>query len=443
MNIPLHPKFQERVKQDPFLGEDLLDAINSSSPVSVRLNPNKQKAELNFLQEVEWCSNGIYLQERPSFTLDPHFHAGTYYPQEAGSMVLDTVFKQLDLDPSPAVLDLCAAPGGKSTLIASFLNNNGILVSNEVIQQRSTILRENMNKWGATNVVVTNNDPKDFQRLPQFFDVVVVDAPCSGEGMFRKDPNSRTEWSEENVQICTARQKRIVMDVWDALKPGGYLIYSTCTFNSSENEDNVSWFRNELGAELKMPVLPEEISKGRNGIGHYFIPGKNNAEGFYLAVLRKPEEHLIRQKYTSKKDFRPQKDLLNLELFAKLENIVVYNWNDKLLALPQGSDEKMLHVQSQMRLQKMGTMLGEVMKKGIIPNEELALNPALINFSERIELEKNLALQFLHGDTFSLSGTHGYQLITYANEPLGWIKHLGNRFNNLYPKEWRIRMNVQ
>lgn len=439
----MHPKFQERVTNDPFLGSALLDALNSQSPVSVRLNPGKLQPELDILDKVLWCSNGIFLKERPSFTLDPSFHAGTYYPQEAGSMVLETIFNQLNLIETPTVLDLCAAPGGKSTLIASFLNNKGILVSNEVIQARSVILRENMNKWGNSNIIVTNNDPKDFQRLPQFFDVIVVDAPCSGEGMFRKDPNSRTEWSEENVQICTGRQKRIVMDVWDSLKPGGYMIYSTCTFNSSENEDNIDWFRHELGAELIDPVLPEEIKKGRNNVGHYFLPGINNSEGFYIAVLRKSDEHLIRQKFTVKKDFRIQKDLLDLTSFANLETSIVYNWNDKLLALPLGSEEQMLHVQSQMRLQKMGTMLGEVMKKGIIPSEELALNPQLINFTNRMVLEKSLALQFLHGDTFQLTGTHGYHLITYLNEPLGWIKHLGNRFNNLYPKEWRIRMNVK
>lgn len=442
MNIPFPVAFEERVKKDLFLGKDLLEALNIIPPVSVRFHPHKTRSLLEIDHAVPWCENGFYLKERPSFTLDPMFHAGSYYPQEAGSMVLDAVLKQLQLPENPKVLDLCAAPGGKSTLITSFLNNEGLLVSNEVIQPRSRILKENLTKWGYTNTVVTNNDPKDFDRLQQFFDVIVVDAPCSGEGMFRKDPKAREEWSEENVQLCCGRQKRIVMDVWDALVPGGFLIYSTCTFNVDENEDNVSWFLSELGAELIPMDLPIPIRAGRNNIGNYCLPGKTETEGFYIAVLQKGDGPKIRQKFSRKNDFHWQKDLLDLPNFAKLDSVTVFNWNDKLLALPKGQEDAMLHVQSQMRLQKMGTTVGDIARKGVIPNEELALNPFLIQFNGKIETEKQQALQYLHGDTFPLAGKHGFQLITYQNEPLGWVKHLGNRFNNLYPKEWRIRMNV-
>lgn len=443
MNIPFDPAFIQRVEKDPFLGAELLVALDTTPPVSVRFHPEKVHSKLDILSEVSWCENAFYLKERPSFTLDPLFHAGSYYPQEAGSMVLDTVLRQLNLPIEPTVLDLCAAPGGKSTLIASFLENKGLLVSNEVIQQRARILKENLNKWGYTNTIVTNNDPKDFERLPDFFDVIVVDAPCSGEGMFRKDPNARTEWSEDNVQLCTGRQKRIVMDVWDSLNPGGFLIYSTCTFNSNENEDNVSWLIDEVGAELIKINVPSPIVEGRNGIGNYCIPGKTETEGFYIAVLQKSDGDRKRQKYMRKGDFVIQKDVMDLSNFAKTDEISIFNWNDKLLALPKGLEDKMLHVQSQLRLQKMGTTLGELAKKGIIPNEELALNPFLNCYQGKIELELQQALNYLHGDTFSLAGNQGFQLMTFQNEPLGWIKHLGNRFNNLYPKEWRIRMNVQ
>jgi NOL1/NOP2/fmu family ribosome biogenesis protein len=374
--------------------------------------------------------------------LDPLFHAGSYYPQEAGSMVLSTVLNALNLPENPRILDLCAAPGGKSTLIASFLKNEGLLVSNEVIQPRARILKENLTKWGFTNTIVTNNDPKDFDRLPQFFDAIVVDAPCSGEGMFRKDTKARQEWSEENVQLCAARQKRIVMDVWDALLPGGFLIYSTCTFNATENEDTVSWFLHELGAELISMSLPPSIQAGRNEIGNYCIPGITESEGFYIAVIQKPDASIGKNRFTRKNDFHWQKDLLDLSSFSNLENVTVFNWNDKLLALPKGQEDAMLHVQSQLRLQKMGTTLGEIARKGVIPNEELALNPFLLNYSGKIDVELKQALNYLHGDTFSLAGKQGFQLITYRQEPLGWVKHLGNRFNNLYPKEWRIRMNV-
>ena len=354
-------------------------------------------------------------------------------------MVLDAVLRQLKLPNEPHVLDLCAAPGGKSTLIASFLDNKGLLVANEVIQQRARILKENLTKWGYSNTVVTNNDPADFQRLPQFFDLMVVDAPCSGEGMFRKDPAARDEWSEDNVRLCSGRQRRIVMDVWDALVPCGLLVYSTCTFNASENEDNVRWFMDEVGAELIPLDLPAPIVQGRNGVGHYCIPGITETEGFFIAVLQKPDEAMIRQRHTRKSEFRAQKDALDCEKYADLSESELINWNDKILALPSKLTDSMLHVQAQLRLQKLGTMVGEISRKGIIPNEELALNPFLNCYTERIEVTKEQSLHFLRGDTFSLLGEHGYQLITFENEPLGWIKHIGNRFNNLYPKEWRIR----
>jgi 16S rRNA C967 or C1407 C5-methylase (RsmB/RsmF family)/NOL1/NOP2/fmu family ribosome biogenesis protein len=439
MNHPLPEAFQARIEQESFPGIALLQALDTVAPVSVRFHPKKHQPILGIRGTVSWCESAVYLHERPQYVFDPLFHAGAYYPQEAGSMVLDHVLRQLNLPNEPKVLDLCAAPGGKSTLIASFLENKGILVANEVIQQRARILKENLTKWGYSNTVVTNNDPADFQRLPQFFDVMVVDAPCSGEGMFRKDPAARDEWSEDNVRLCSGRQKRIVMDVWDALVPGGIMVYSTCTFNTNENEDNVRWFMEELGAELVPMNLPEPIVQGRNGIGHYCIPGVTQTEGFFIAVIQKPDDALIRQRFTRKSEFRAQKDLLDCEKYIDLSESDLINWNEKLIALPSIHMDSMLHVQAQMRLQKLGTMVGDISRKGIIPNEEIALNPFLNCFSERIEVSNEQALHYLRGDTYPLAGKHGYQLITSENEPLGWIKHLGNRFNNLYPKEWRIR----
>jgi 16S rRNA C967 or C1407 C5-methylase (RsmB/RsmF family)/NOL1/NOP2/fmu family ribosome biogenesis protein len=438
--------FEKRVQEDPFLGQSLLDALDSKAPVSVRLHPSKTKPELDFLSEIPWCENGFYLKERPSFTLDPLFHAGCYYPQEAGSMVLDTILRQIPIPEEPIVLDLCAAPGGKSTLIASFLDGKGLLVSNEVIQPRSRILKENLAKWGYSNVVVTNNDPKDFERLPDFFDVAVIDAPCSGEGMFRKDPESRNEWSEDNVQLCAARQKRILADVWDTIKPGGYVIYSTCTFNTLENEENVDFAINELGAELISIDLPLPIRKGRNGSGHYCIPGETEAEGFFVAVLKKQDTEVRKLKYETKKDVKQlsgntMKDL-KLEEFMNTTHHNFFQWNDSILAFPSAVSQQMQHVVSKLRIVKAGTIVAEIQRKGINPHHELALHNNLCTYSKRIELEKGQALQYLHGETFSLSGEQGWQLITYQNQALGWIKHLGNRFNNLYPKEWRIRMRV-
>ena len=227
--IALPKDFVLRVQNDSFLGQELLDALETEQPISIRYNSSKKQAIDQDAAAIPWSKNGVYLKERPSYTLDPLFHAGCYYPQEAGSQFLDAILRQIELPLHPVVLDLCAAPGGKSTLIADFLNGRGLLVANEVIQNRSKILKENLVKWGATNTVVSNNDPAQFSGLTNVFDCIVVDAPCSGEGMFRKDHQARNEWSENNVELCVGRQRRIVMDVWDSLKEDGFLIYSTCS----------------------------------------------------------------------------------------------------------------------------------------------------------------------------------------------------------------------
>lgn len=358
-------------------------------------------------------------------------------------MFLDSVLRQLDLPENPMVLDLCAAPGGKSTLIASFLQNRGLLVSNEVIQPRAKILKENMIKWGVNNSVVSNNDPADFQRTSDFFDLIVVDAPCSGEGMFRKDHASRDEWSQGNVDLCAARQKRIVMDVWDSLQPGGFLVYSTCTFNEQENEANILWLQNEVSAEI-IPIESDHFKKGRNDIGLYALPSLVNTEGFFICVLQKPGEAKERKlKLNKRSEVTQVKSTADMKDFTNLDGMSVLNWSDFSFAVPENLVEAFIYLQHHLRTIKMGTELGEIAKKGLIPNEALALNPFLLNkMLPSIELNLEQALAYLHGDTFSIEGKHGFNLMTFQNEPLGWIKHIGNRFNNLYPKEWRIRMKI-
>jgi len=443
MSAALPPDFVQRVEKDSFLGQGLLTALETVSPVSIRRNPLKTKAVLPELKAIPWCSHAHYLTERPFFTKDPLFHAGTYYPQEAGSMFLDTVLQQLDLPEAPMVLDLCAAPGGKSTLIAAHLSGKGLLVSNEVIQPRARILKENLMKWGAINTIVTNNDPADFQRIPAFFDLIVVDAPCSGEGMFRKDHAARDEWSPGNVELCAGRQKRIVMDVWESLQPGGFLVYSTCTFNAAENEDNVSWLLGELDAEL-IPVDTTHFTPGRAGIGLYALPDRVDTEGFFLAVIRKKGEAGPRRlKLKKTAEVTRVKDKTPFQELADLTHCEVLQWNDYTFALPEAFAEEAIFLQHHLRTIKLGTELGETGRKGLIPHEALSLCPQLLQASiPRIPLTLEQALSYLHGDTFAIDGQHGFSLMTYENEPLGWIKHLGNRFNNLYPKEWRIRMKL-
>ena len=453
-----HPDFKKRIENDLFPGVSLLEALNDEVPVSIRRNPLKVASELPIESEIHWCKNAFYLKERPVFTLDPLFHAGSYYPQEAGSMVIDSVLRQLELPNDPIILDLCGAPGGKSTLVLSFLNESGLLVSNEVIQSRSRILKENCVKWGFSNSIVTNNDPSDFQRLPNFFDAILVDAPCSGEGMFRKDPASRSEWSEDNVSLCSARQKRILGNIWSSLKPGGFIIYSTCTFNADENEENVAWLQSEFAAEVQTVIMPESFVSGRNDVGDYAIPGKTKAEGFFIAVLRKPEDisfsvskktkHGAKGKAKGKSKAKndglsQEKDLSPIQDFVKLDGTVVWRWKEYLLGMPENVADCAMAVYDSMRIVKLGTEIGTLARKGFVPSHDLSMIASLRKVTNSIELAREEALKYLRGETFALSGKRGVQMVSFQNEPLGWIKHLGNRFNNGYPKEWRIKMKLK
>ena len=261
----------------------LFDALAREPEVSVRVNPFKMTLEA--LRDhfgplagdsVEWAAGeAFYLTERPSFTLDPLFHAGGYYVQEASSMyvgvLFDRAFEALGRPSGAAVLDLCAAPGGKTTQLLSHLPSDCLLVANEVVPSRATVLAENVARWGCANAVVTCNDPSAFRR--EHFDIVVVDAPCSGEGMFRKDERAVAEWSPDSVRLCAARQRRILSDIWPTLPSGGFLIYSTCTFNSLEDEDNAEWICSSLGGRcLEM---------------RHFYPGEERGEGFFCSLICK------------------------------------------------------------------------------------------------------------------------------------------------------------
>jgi 16S rRNA C967 or C1407 C5-methylase (RsmB/RsmF family) len=250
-------KFIGRIRRQEYIDtEDLLKALEEPSPVSIRINPSKWNKMPANSESVSWCSSGFYLEGRPSYTLDPLFHSGCYYPQEASGMFIEQIFKQvIEHKEYLRVLDLCGAPGGKSTHLSSLIGSRGLLVANEVIRSRAYVLAENLAKWGKTNAIVTQNDPSAFSQLKDFFDIILVDAPCSGEGMFR-DAVAVNEWSEENTAHCSARQKRILSDVWPSLKGNGILIYSTCTFNPGENEENIKW----LTAKHKAATVEINIS---------------------------------------------------------------------------------------------------------------------------------------------------------------------------------------
>ena len=442
MNLP--EPFVSRTQE--LLKEELpafLDALDYPSPVSVRVNDKMEYLPSD--DTVKWCDAGYYLAERPVFTLDPLLHAGVYYVQEASSMFLQQALNQFVV-PQSVVLDLCAAPGGKSTLISQYLKADGMLVSNEIIRNRAYILAENLIKWGNDTLLVSNNEPKDFQRLPSFFDAVVVDAPCSGEGMFRKDTGAVNEWNEQNVMMCARRQREILTDVWDTLKKDGILIYSTCTYNREENEENVSWMETKLGAELlrlNTDAFPEITVSDK---GYRFFPHKTRGEGFFLSVLRKTSDApSLRIK---KQDKRQQKSEFNeTELKNRLiepENWKIYTDNNMISAFRTKFSDKVELLKSNLHVMHYGITLYEIKGRDLIPHTSLALSKSIqMENVLQAEVELRDALLFLKKETINLSEAEkGFVLIKYRNMPLGWVKNLGNRCNNLYPNEWRIRMKI-
>ena len=438
-------------REQAYLGSqwnDFVAAHQNASPISIRFNPKKIKV-IPKVDLVPWSKYGVYLQDRPSFTLDPSLHTGKYYVQEASSMFLEQAFRQsVDLAKPLNVLDLCAAPGGKSTHLISFMSPDSLLVSNEVIQSRAAILSENIQKWGYCNVVVTNNDPKDFQRLPGFFDVVVVDAPCSGEGLFRKDPTASKEWSEDAVALCSKRQQRILNDVWPTLKTGGALIYSTCTYNELENEENLKMLQERYGLESIPLTINNEwgIDVVEEGpiIGYRFFPHRIKGEGFFISVLRKTAEQQtirLRSQNTFSAPGKNLKDEIS-EWVRTPEDKTYIIRNESIQFLPKSKTPEIDLLVKNLRVIVAGTYAAAVKHNKLIPEHQLALSTEInIDNFNIIPVSLEEALQFLRKDPISFQGTQkGFALVMYEDLPIGWVNVLDNRLNNLYPSEWRIRM---
>jgi len=443
MNLP--QAFAERTKK--LLGDEypLFEKALSDAPsLSVRANDKMNYAPSD--ERVSWCESGFYLRERPLFTADPFFHCGAYYVQEASSMFLAEIVKQFFPD-AERVLDLCAAPGGKSTLLAQNLSENALLVSNEIIRQRANILAENMIKWGNPNVVVTNNKPADFAHLSGYFDAVIVDAPCSGEGMFRKDAQAIAEWSEQNVAMCAKRQREILSDIWKVLKTNGILVYSTCTYNREENEENVRWICQELDAEYLAVDLRGNSEIVESDCGYRFYPHKVRGEGFFISVLRKKQEtsDYKKSRKDAKKETKQKKHDEKLPFLLKSqENYVFLQENNKIKAYSANKKDDFALLNSTLKVLHSGICLGEIKGKDFIPDTSIALSKSLdLNSVNKIEIDYQTAISYLKRENIFLENApKGYLLLTYKNLPLGWIKNLGNRCNNLYPQEWRIRMKI-
>jgi 16S rRNA C967 or C1407 C5-methylase (RsmB/RsmF family)/NOL1/NOP2/fmu family ribosome biogenesis protein len=419
---------------------------------SVRLNPNKKNDGLVFDTDgnVPWSSNGWYLKERPSFTIDPLFHAGAYYVQEASSMFVEQALRQtVDLSVPIKILDLCAAPGGKSTLIQSLITADSLLVSNEVIKTRAGILTENITKWGAANTIVTNNDPKDFQRLENYFDVMVVDAPCSGSGLFRKDPMAIEEWSKNNVELCSQRQQRIIADILPALKPGGVLIYSTCSYSTDEDEAIADWLINDCqlsSVHLQLNAdwnIVETISPLHQAYGYRFYPDQLRGEGFFIAVFRKPAAAATEHNDKipkSRSEKLPAKEIDILRPYLQNRDAFFYiKQKEEILAVPLYLQQELAIIQSALYIKKAGIKLGTIIREELIPDHELALSTLMNQQIPAVELELADALQYLRKQEIKIDAAKkGWALVTYRHLPMGWVKILPNRVNNYYPKEWRI-----
>jgi len=357
-------------------------AFDEEAPTSIRVNPRiVGDGCFDGEKQVPWCSEGYYLNDRPQFTFDPLLHAGCYYVQEASSMFVTHVLRTVDSNhTSQFALDLCAAPGGKSTALRSVLPDDCVLISNEPMGNRAQILLENVTKWGGPNHIVTNNYPRDFRKAKLKFDLILCDVPCSGEGMFRKDPNAISEWSVQNVEKCWQLQREIVADAWECLNPGGLLIYSTCTYNTKENEENIRWILDTYDAQvLDIPVDPSwnitgSLLEGFNEPVYRFIPGITRGEGLFVCALR------------------------------KAGSLEPKPFNAKKLAL------KVLDA--------------EFEKSDVC-----------------VDVDYATALKYLRGEALVLPADtpRGIVTITYQGQPLGPAKNIGNRANNLYPKAWRIK----
>lgn len=520
-NLP--SEFIERTRQ--LMGEAecnaLCRALQADEPVSIRTNTGKNAPAPPQAHPVPWTDNGFYLNRRPAFTFDPLFHAGFYYVQEAASMFIAQAVRRYVNRPV-VMLDLCAAPGGKSTLVRNCLPQGSLLVANEVMRARSQVLAENLIKWGNPEVIVTNNDPADFSRLEERFDVILTDVPCSGEGMFRKDDRAISEWSSEGVELCWKRQRRIVADIWPCLKQGGILIYSTCTFNREENEDNVAWIASTLGAEV-LPVDTETewgITGNLTGEDfpvYRFLPHHTSGEGLFVAVLRKkPDSEAGNFCFTGENTRREEADGCHAgnggEWFAdgispsgdseeekpasvysrrtiaetiytdaerrgrkaegfrkggkgkamqkgsKVSGVSFpketeawiqhagnfsFRMEDTLaIAIPADYAGFYDELKESLRILHTGITLAELKGKDWMPSHTLAMSTVLCKDAfPQTDLTLAQALSYLRREAIILDSSvpKGYVLVTYRHVPLGFVKNLGNRANNLYPQEWRIR----
>ncbi len=413
---------------------DLYESLQSNPTISLRINPKKTNLVPKNSNKVAHCNSAYYLEERPVFTADPAFHAGVYYVQEANSMWIGRVFEHLRslIAESVVVLDLCAAPGGKTTHLSSLMQDSDLLVANEVISSRKNILAENVSKWGDGNTWVCSADPVQFGNLGPLFDMVFCDAPCSGEGMFRKDLNAQQEWSLENIALCSSRQQRIVSDSWNCLKDGGYFIYSTCTFNTSENEENVNFICDSLGGELVdvSKIDPSGVLYCLKEYQYRCFPHRSTGEGLFFAVIRKNISTSKPIKNKAQQIEIKKSDINGFSYVGfRSKNWLVPNYHLQclnLLCLLPG----LFHV---------GTLFGDVFKGKWKPHPAIALL-AIESSLPLVELNDQEAMAYLRREFLpKKSSQRGVVIMRWFEFNIGISNSINNGLNNLWPMEWRVR----
>ncbi len=429
--------------------------------VSVHMNPGKPilvndrwPLEINeppfeISGKVPWAADAFYLSARRPFTLDPFFHAGLYYVQEASGMFVEYAFKRIaDSSQNLRILDLCAAPGGKSTLLQSLISSGSLLVSNEAIKSRVPVLYQNMTKWGFANNILSNNDPVQFKKLAGIFDIILIDAPCSGSGLFRKDPEVVKTWSQNLVQLCSQRQMRILADAWECLKEDGHLIYSTCSYSREENEDILDMIFQQYPCK-SISLSPDPLwnivetkSEKSGAFGYRFYPDKLMGEGFFLSVIQKKQEvttfhakKIIRHPVQIPKSIEEQ-----IGIWINDGSLSLITVEGSVHAMPSTMVSEFELLKKNLYLKKAGVRLGKPGANEWIPDQELSLANFLKYDSPSINLSKQDALLFLRGEPFEKArGETGWRSVRYLGQPMGWVKLIDRRINNYYPKSWRIR----
>jgi 16S rRNA C967 or C1407 C5-methylase (RsmB/RsmF family)/NOL1/NOP2/fmu family ribosome biogenesis protein len=448
-DLPL--AFCERIRQQ-FSTEasELLNALNNDVQSSVHSIPYRSFQPKG--TPVPWFENGTILPEKPTFTLDPLFHSGCYYPQESSSMVVGWILQQLELpNKDLRFLDACAAPGGKSLLLSHFLHNKGVLIANEIHKTRHSILRENLSRCALPNFLTSPSTAEKLGCLTSYFDVVLVDAPCSGEGMFRKDEQAREEWSEENVLLCEARQKNILAHIAPTVRQGGYLIYSTCTFSPQENEDMIAQLTVNGDWEKVRFTLPASWCirsvDQPSFFGMQFLPHQVPGEGFFVTVLRKRkvEEKVHLHSFGKKhrlywNDLRAaQRKELEKWLATDIPFPLFINEHNEVHLCPTHKEE-IEEIGFHIGISQVGIGIGKFMRDEFIPDHGLAISRFYSPNVHSVELGLEEARSYLRREEFSFTSNHeGWAVATYQHQPLGWLKMLKNRINNYYPKELRIK----